>query len=145
MGVYAIVILILVLFYTFYMGFNDGSTAIATTVVSRAFTPKQAIVTAAVTKFIVPIAIFFIGSTSVASNINDNLVYGEFLQNITPEQGFAFVLSALVAAIIWGAIAFAFKIPNTITHTLLGGIIGSGIGAWALEQYNGRTTFYLTL
>ncbi len=130
---YAIVILILVLFYTFYMGFNDGSTAIATTIVSRAFTPKQAIITASITKFILPIAIFFLGSTSVASNINDNLVYGEFFQNITQEQGFAFILSGMLGAIIWGAIAFSFKIPNTITHTLLGGIIGAGIGAFGFS------------
>ncbi len=134
MTVYAIVILILVLFYTFYMGFNDGSTAIATTVVSRAVTPKQAIITAAITKFILPIAVFFLGSTSVASNINDSLVYAEFLQNVTPEQGFAFVLSGMIGAIIWGAIAFAFKIPNTISHTLLGGIIGSAIGAFGFNS-----------
>lgn len=133
MSIYAIVILILVLFYTFYMGFNDGSTAIATTVVSRAVTPKQAIVTASISKFIVPIALFFIGSTGVASNISTKLIDNSFFQNISEEQGFAFVLSGLVGAIIWGAIAFSFKIPNTITHTLLGGIIGAGIGAFGFN------------
>ncbi len=133
MSIYAIVILILVLFYTFYMGFNDGSTAIATTVVSRAVTPKQAIITASISKFIVPIALFFIGSTGVASNISTKLIDNSFFQNISEEQGFAFVLSGLVGAIIWGAIAFSFKIPNTITHTLLGGIIGAGIGAFGFN------------
>ncbi len=133
MGVYAIVILILVLFYTFYVGFNDGSTAIATTVVSRAFTPKQAIITASITKFVLPIAVFFLGSTSVASNINESLIFGEFFEGISQEQGFAFVLAGMIGAIIWGAIAFACKIPNTISHTLLGGIIGSAIGAFGFN------------
>ncbi len=133
MSVYAIVILILVLFYTFYMGFNDGSTAIATTVVSRAVTPRQAILTAAITKFILPIAVFLIGTGSVATNIQESLVFNSFFENITEEQGFAFVLSGMVGAIIWGAIAFAFKIPNTISHTLLGGIIGSAIGAFGFQ------------
>ena len=134
MGAYAIVIFILLLFYTFYVGFNDGSTAIATTVVSRAFTPRQAIVISAITKFIIPIAMFFIGTGAVASNINDSLILRECLESVTPEQGFAFVFSGIVGALIWGIIAFLFKIPNTITHTLLGGIIGAGIGAFGFNS-----------
>lgn len=133
MSVYAIVIFILVLFYTFYVGFNDGSTAIATTVVSRAVTPRQAIITAAITKFIVPIFMFLIGTGSVATNINDSLVFSQYLQGLTEAEGFAFVLSGMLGAIVWGAIAFSFKIPNTITHTLLGGIIGAGIGAFGFN------------
>ncbi len=134
MGTYAIIIFMLVLFYTFYVGFNDGSTAIATTVVSRAVTPRQAIILGAVTKFIVPIIMFLIGTGSVASNINDSLIFSENFVNINAEQGFAFVLSGMVGAIIWAAIAFAFKIPNTISHTLLGGIIGAGIGAFGFSS-----------
>lgn len=133
MGVYAIIIFLLVLFYTFYVGFNDGSTAIATTVVSRAVTPRQAIILGAITKFVVPIVMFLIGTGSVASNINDSLIFNDYFVNITEEQGFAFVFSGMVGAIIWGAIAFAFKIPNTISHTLLGGIIGAGIGAFGFN------------
>ena len=73
MSIYAIVILILVLFYTFYMGFNDGSTAIATTVVSRAVTPKQAIITASISKFIVPIALFLLGQQGLLPTLAQNL------------------------------------------------------------------------
>ena len=87
MGVYAIIIFLLVLFYTFYVGFNDGSTAIATTVVSRAVTPRQAIILGAITKFVVPIVMFLIGTGSVASNINDSLIFNEYFVNITEEQG----------------------------------------------------------
>lgn len=134
MNTYAIVITLLVLCYTFYVGFNDGSIAIATTVVSRAFTPKQAIITAAITKFIVPIVMFLIGVGSVAANIHSNMIFGESFIGITPEKGFAFVFSGLIGAIIWAAIAYAFKIPNPIAHTLLGGVIGSAIAAFGFTS-----------
>lgn len=130
MSAYAITILIMVLLYTFYVGFNDGSTAIATTVVSRAIKPTTAIIVAAVTKFILPICIFFIGTGSVATNIQDSLVFAESFQNISAEKAFAFIFSGMFGAMIWAVIAFVCKIPNTISHTLLGGIIGAAIAAF---------------
>ncbi|MBO7156605.1 MAG: inorganic phosphate transporter [Clostridia bacterium] len=133
MNGYAISILILVLMYTFYVGFNDGSTAIATTVVSRAIKPTTAIIVAAMTKFILPIGVFFIGTGSVATNIQDSLVFAESFQNVSPEKAFAFMLSGMLGAMIWAGIAFACKIPNTISHTLLGGIIGAAIAAFGFN------------
>lgn len=134
MSAYAIVIFILVLIYSFYMGFNDGSQAIATTVVTRAVKVKTAIIVASVIKFIVPIFFFLIGTMSVASNIQEHIIFNDYFEGLTQVESFAFILSGMLGAMLWGAIAFSLKIPNTISHTLLGGIIGAGIAAFGFNS-----------
>ena len=134
MSAYAIVIFILVLIYSFYMGFNDGSQGIATTVVTRAVKLKTAIIVASIIKFVVPILLFLVGSISVASNIQESIIFNSYFENLTQVEAFAFILSGMLGAMIWGAIAFSLKIPNTISHTLLGGIIGAGIAAFGFSS-----------
>ena len=130
MGAYAIVLFLFVLAYSFYMGINDGSNAIATTVVTRAVQPRTAIFLAAFINFVVPILVFVLGMLSVADNISGKLIDNSFFAGIDEKKAFSFVFGGLVGAIIWGCITFWLKIPNSTSHTLLGGIIGSGIAAF---------------
>ncbi len=136
MGAYAIVIFVMVMIYTLYMGFNDGSTAIATTIVSRAMPMKSAIVIAALTKFLVPILSFLIAAEalSVAANINTSLVAAEAFGGLSDRQAFAYIFSAMFGSMLWGLIAFVLKIPNTISHTLLGGLIGAAMTAFGADS-----------
>ncbi len=122
------------------MGVNDGAIAIATTVATRAVKPKTAIIVAGLVKFATPIIVFYIGSTAVASNISDNLINNNAFMNIDANQSFAFMLSGLLGAMIWAGIAYKAKIPNSISHTLLGGLIGAaaasfGFGAIKWTEY----------
>lgn len=130
MGAYAVVVFIFVLAYSFYMGVNDGSNAIATTVVTRAVQPRTAIFLAAFINFVIPIAVFALGMLSVADNISYKLIDNSFFAGISDKQAFSFVFSGLLGAIIWGGVTFCLKIPNSTSHTLLGGIIGAGIAAF---------------
>ena len=127
---YAIFIFILILLYTFYMGVNDGSNAIATTVATRAVQPRTAIVIAALINFAIPVIIFVLDIVSVADNISAKLVYNQFFDGISDEKAFSFVVSGILGAIVWGGTTFALKIPNSTSHTVLGGIIGAGIAAF---------------
>lgn len=130
MGAYAIVLFLFVLAYSFYMGINDGSNAIATTVVTRAVQPRTAIFLAAFINFVVPILVFVLGMLSVADNISGKLIGNSFFAGIDEKKAFSFVFGGLSGAIMWGCITFWLKIPNSTSHTLLGGIIGSGIAAF---------------
>ena len=130
MGAYAIVLFLFVLAYSFYMGINDGSNAIATTVVTRAVQPRTAIFLSAFINFVVPIVVFVLGLLSVADNISYKLIDNAYFADIPDEQAFSFVLSGVLGAIIWGGVTFWLKIPNSTSHTLLGGIIGAGIAAF---------------
>lgn len=130
---YAIFIFILILLYTFYMGVNDGSNAIATTVATRAVHPRTAIVIAAFIHFTIPVVIFVLDLVSVADNISAKLIFNSHFDGISDEKAFAFVFSGLLGAIVWGGITFTLKIPNSTSHTMLGGIIGAGMAAFGFN------------
>lgn len=130
---YAIFIFILILLYTFYMGVNDGSNAIATTVATRAVHPRTAIVIAAFIHFTIPVVIFVLDLVSVADNISAKLIFNSYFDGISDEKAFAFVFSGLLGAIVWGGITFTLKIPNSTSHTMLGGIIGAGMAAFGFN------------
>lgn len=115
------------------MGYIDGSTAVATTVATRAIKPRTAVIVAAVTKFCVPILAFFLGQMAVASNMSDSLIDNAAFANISAEKAFAFLISGLTGTLIWCGIVSIFKVPNSASHSLLGGIIGAGIAAFGFS------------
>ena len=147
MSAYAIAVFIFILAYSFYMGVNDGSNAIATTVVTRAVQPRTAILIAALINFVVPIAVFLLGMLSVADNISYKLIANSEFVDISEKQAFSFVFSGLLGAIIWGGITFCLRIPNSTSHTLLGGIIGAGIAAFGFNsvQWTDYVLLYVVL
>jgi PiT family inorganic phosphate transporter len=115
------------------MGLNDGSNAVATAMVTHAFKPKRAILLAAAAKFAVPLILYAIGYKAIAGTVSTGLIYTGAFDGIQPIKGFAFVLSGLVAALIWGFTTYFFKLPNSTSHTLMGGIIGSGLAAFGFH------------
>lgn len=133
-GIQGILILLMVLAYTMYMGFNDGSLAISTTIVTRATKPKTALLIAAITKLVVPIGAFLLGSFLVASKLSQQM----FVANILPtgDTGFAFLFAGLLGAMIWAIVSYFLKLPISISHTLLGGIIGAGSVCMGINSVN---------
>ncbi|MFI3229594.1 MAG: inorganic phosphate transporter [Bacillota bacterium] len=115
------------------MGVNDGAIAIATTVATRAVKPRTALIVGAITKFITPIAVLYLGNAAVASNISENLIFSDAFADVSTKQAFAFMFSGLLGAMIWAAVAYRMKLPNSISHTLLGGIIGAAIAAFGFS------------
>lgn len=136
MSAYGIIVFIMLLMYTFYMGFNGGSNAIATTVVTRAIEVRTAIIISAIIKFIVPVGMWAlmkwgVSLFSVASNIGTKMIYPTyFAQIVTEKAAFAFMFSGLLGAMIWALISYFTKVPISISHTLLGGVFGAAIAAF---------------
>ena len=128
---YAIILLTMTAAYTFYMGYTDGSNAVATSVTTRAMRPRIAIFLAACIQFLTVVALYYLSSDlSVAATVGTGLVESEAYAGISPQGGFAFIFSALLSAILWSGVTYALKQPNSTSHTLLGGIIGAGIAAF---------------
>ncbi|MGB9773372.1 MAG: anion permease [Bacteroidota bacterium] len=120
-----IVIVLLAWTYDFYNGMNDCANSIATSVSTRALTPRQAIFMA----FLMNILGAFI-TTQVAKTIGKGLVDPAVVD-------FYIVIASLVGAIGWSAVATHSGIPISITHALVGGIVGAVIashGSGALEM-----------
>jgi PiT family inorganic phosphate transporter len=109
------------LFFDYTNGFHDAANAIATSVSTRALTPRLALLMAAILNFVG--ALLGVG---VAKTIKDILTG---FDDMSPNHALTVVLSALVGAICWNLITWYFGIPSSSSHALIGGLIGVGLAA----------------
>src|SRR5688500_16071352 len=103
--------------YAFVGGFTDAANAIATAVGTRALTPTQAVLIAAVFE----LAGALVG-TAVALTIGKGIIAPHLL---TQEA----VAAALLGAMTWSLLTYRRGLPVSETHGLIGGIIGVGLFA----------------
>jgi PiT family inorganic phosphate transporter len=112
-----IAVVVLALFFDFTNGFHDAANAIATSVSTRALTPRTAVLMAGVLNFLGA----FI-SIKVATTVGKGVVDTDV---VTIDV----VLAAVVGAIIWNLITWALGLPSSSSHALIGGVAGAGIAA----------------
>lgn len=117
----ALVVLVvaLALSFDFTNGFHDAANAIATSVSTRALTPRIALVMAAVMNF----AGALLG-TEVAETIATSIVD---LGGAGTHAELTVVLCGLLGAIVWNLITWWFGLPSSSTHALIGGLVGAGL------------------
>lgn len=101
--------------YAFMSGFTDAANAIATAVGTRAFTPFQAVLVAALFEMLGALT-----GTAVALTIGKGIVRAEFLTQDA-------VVAAVLGAMAWSFLAYLRGIPVSETHGLIGAILGVGL------------------
>src|SRR6187397_1072646 len=116
MNLTLVAVVAIALFFDFTNGFHDTANSIATSVSTRALSPRVAVASAAVLNF----AGAFV-SIAVAATIAKGIVDPEA---ITLEV----VMAGLVGAITWNLVTWFVGLPSSSSHALIGGMIGS---AWA--------------
>jgi PiT family inorganic phosphate transporter len=117
----ALVVLVvaLALSFDFTNGFHDAANAIATSVSTRALTPRVALVMAAGMNFVGALL-----GTEVAETIATSIVE---LEGAGTHPELVVVLCALLGAITWNLITWWFGLPSSSTHSLIGGLVGAGL------------------
>ncbi|MFJ8489891.1 anion permease [Streptomyces sp. NPDC094038] len=128
MDTFALVLTILVaLFFTYTNGFHDSANAIATSVSTRALTPRAALAMAAVMN----LAGAFLGS-GVAKTVSEGLIE-------TPKgsTGLGILFAALVGAIVWNLVTWYFGLPSSSSHALFGGLVGAALAGGTTVLWNG--------
>ncbi|MEU6330385.1 MULTISPECIES: inorganic phosphate transporter [unclassified Streptomyces] len=118
METFALVVTIAVaLGFTYTNGFHDSANAIATSVSTRALTPRAALAMAAVMN----LAGAFLGS-GVAKTVSEGLI-------ATPQgnQGMGILFAALLGAVVWNLITWYFGLPSSSSHALFGGMVGAAL------------------
>ncbi|WP_181808024.1 inorganic phosphate transporter [Streptomyces shenzhenensis] len=128
MDTLALVVTILVaLFFTYTNGFHDSANAIATSVSTRALTPRAALAMAAVMN----LAGAFLGS-GVAKTVSEGLIE-------TPKgsTGMGILFAALVGAIFWNLVTWYFGLPSSSSHALFGGLVGAALAGGTTVLWNG--------
>jgi len=112
-----VAVVAIALFFDFTNGFHDTANSVATSVSTRALSPRLAVLSAAVLNFAGAFFFFKVAAT-VAKGIVDT-------DAITLE----IVLAGLVGAITWNLITWYLGLPSSSSHALIGGILGSAVAA----------------
>jgi inorganic phosphate transporter, PiT family len=111
--------LVLAVVFDFTNGFHDTANAIATSVSTRALSPRLAVGLSAVLNLLgAVITVLFFGSA--VSNTISQLV---------PTPTLATLIAALVGATIWNLVTWLYGLPSSSTHAFVGGLIGAGIAS----------------
>jgi len=123
-----ILVIVVSLIFDYTNGAHDSANAIATVVSTKALSPRNAVLMAAVLNFVGAMA-----GTKVAHTIGSGIVRPEM---ITGSQGI--VLAALFGAITWNLLTWYFGLPSSSSHALIGGLVGAAIthGGWSSLNYS---------
>jgi PiT family inorganic phosphate transporter len=125
--VIAVIAIALVFDYT--NGFHDAANAIATSVSTRALTPRVALALAAVMNFLGA----FLG-TEVADTVGKGIIEST---EVTGSHGLTVVLGALLGAITWNLITWYYGLPSSSSHALIGGLVGAALAGSVGVQWGG--------
>lgn len=111
-----IIIIFIALFYDFVNGWNDAANSVATVISTKVLTPLQAVGLAALMNFIA----FLIVPPAVAATVGKGIVD---VKIVTPTM----ILAGIISSIFWGVVMTYLGLPISMSHTLIGGLIGAGI------------------
>ncbi len=122
-----VAVIAIALIFDYTNGFHDAANAIATSVSTRALTPRVALLLAAVMNFVGA----FLG-TEVADTVGKGVIDAP-----AGDQGLTVVLGALIGAISWNVITWYFGLPSSSSHALIGGLVGAAIAGSTGVQWQG--------
>jgi len=120
--IYIAMALVFGLYMAWSIGANDVANAMGTSVGSGALTLKQAVIVAATLEFA--------GAYLVGAHVTDT-VRKKIIdpQDFPPELYILGMLAALLASAVWLQLASYKGWPVSTTHTIVGAIVGFGIGS----------------
>jgi len=116
MTVLLVTIIFLALLFDFVNGMNDAANSVATVVATRVLSPRLAVLWAAFFNF----AAAFIFGVHVARTIGQGIVDTAI---VTP----AMILATLLGAIIWSYVCTHMSFPISVSHSLIGGLVGTAL------------------
>jgi PiT family inorganic phosphate transporter len=122
-----IVVIVVALGFDYTNGFHDAANAIATSVSTRALSPRTALLMAAVMNLVGA----FLG-TAVASTVGSGIIDAP-----VGVSGLVVVLCALLGAIAWNITTWYFGMPSSSSHALIGGLVGAALASAGTVKWNG--------
>src|SRR5215218_9047525 len=110
-----VVVVAVALGFDFTNGFHDTANAVATSVSTRAVSPRLAVAIAAIAN----LAGAFV-TTAVAKTVGKGIIDTGLANEKT-------ILAALIGAITWNLITWWLGLPSSSSHALIGGLVGAAI------------------
>ena len=122
-----IVVIITAMGFNYTNGFHDAANAIATSVSTRALTPRVALAMAAVFNLLGS----FLGA-KVAKTVGSGII-----ELPDGKSSLVVVFAALVGAITWNLLTWYFGLPSSSSHALIGGLVGAALAAGTTVLWHG--------
>src|SRR3954465_11361968 len=110
-----VVVIVVALGFDFTNGFHDTANAVATSVSTRAMSPRLAVAIAAVAN----LAGAFV-TAAVAKTVGQGIIDTGLA---TPKT----VLAALLGGIAWNLLTWWLGLPSSSSHALIGGLVGAAL------------------
>jgi PiT family inorganic phosphate transporter len=120
-----IAVVVVALSFDYTNGFHDAANAIATSISTRALTPRIALMLAAVMNFVGALL-----GQKVAHTVSD------VIAPPSGNHGLIIVLAGLLGAIAWNLITWYFGLPSSSSHALIGGLVGAALTAGAVVHWS---------
>src|SRR5438309_6099367 len=122
-----VIVVAVALGFDFTNGFHDTANAVATSVSTRALSPRVAVAMSAALN----LAGAFV-TTAVAKTVGKGIIDTGLATEKT-------VLAALVGAIVWNLITWWLGLPSSSSHALIGGLVGAALvqSGWKGVQWHG--------
>ena len=113
-----IVVIVTAMGFDYTNGFHDAANAIATSVSTRALTPRVALAMAAVFNLLGA----FLGG-KVAKTVGSGIIDAARRQG----RAWSSCSPALIGAIAWNLVTWYFGLPSSSSHALIGGLVGAAL------------------
>jgi PiT family inorganic phosphate transporter len=120
-AVLVVILMAVALIFNFTNGFHDTANAIATSVSTRALSPRVAVILSAVMNMIGSFVTLKVAAT-IASGVAPMTQITLFM-----------ILAALIGAIAWNLVTWYYGLPSSSSHALIGGLIGATIAGLGLS------------
>ncbi len=120
-----VIVVATALTFDFTNGFHDTANAVATSISTRAMSPRTAVLLAAVLNFVGA----FI-SLEVAATVATGIVEVGSINTTV-------IFAGLIGAIAWNLATWYFGLPSSSSHALIGGVVGAALAAEGTSAVQG--------
>jgi inorganic phosphate transporter, PiT family len=103
------------LFFDYTNGFHDTANAVATSISTRALSPRMAVLIAALANLAGAFA-----TTAVAKTVGQGIINTSLATSTT-------VVAAVMGATVWNLLTWWLGLPSSSSHGLIGGLIGAAL------------------
>jgi PiT family inorganic phosphate transporter len=110
-----VITIVVALAFDFTNGFHDTANAVATSVSTRALSPRLAVLVAALANLAGAFA-----TTAVAKTVGKGIIDSGLANPRT-------VLAAVLGAIVWNLLTWWLGLPSSSSHALIGGLVGAAL------------------
>lgn len=116
-----VIVVATALVFDYTNGFHDTANVVATSISTRAISPKAAVLFAAILNFVGAFISIEVAATVAKDVVDPGAIAGPDALDI--------VFAGLIGAITWNIITWYFGLPSSSSHALIGGIVGSAVAA----------------